>query len=203
MKTKFILTFFLTILFFGFMKKDIIIDSELSFAEAIKGTKAPDSLLNQMILLDLDYYSFDKKLHRGQLVVNKEIENEVKEIFEIIKKTKYPINKMIPIVHYNWNDDKSMADNNTSAFNYRFIAGTKRLSNHSFGKAIDINPFFNPVIYNDGKVSPKGAKYIPGTQEVFTKNHPVVKAFKKRGFRWGGDWTSLKDYHHFDKPSKD
>jgi len=190
----------------GFMTNnnhnDVIIDSNLSFDEAIKGTNAPDSLLAHITLLNLQYYSVDGKLHQGQLLINKEIEQDVKEVFEVIMKTKYPINKMIPIVKYDWSDDKSMADNNSSAFNYRFIAGTKRLSNHSFGKAIDINPFFNPVIYNDGRISPKGAKYTPGTQKVFTKDHIIVKEFKKRGFRWGGDWNSLKDYHHFDKPNK-
>lgn len=37
------------------------------------------------------------------------------------------------------NDNKSMSANNTSAFNYRVISGTKKLSNHSYGLAIDIN----------------------------------------------------------------
>ena len=92
-----------------------------------------------------------------------------------------------------------MNDNNTSAMNYRCIAGTKRLSNHAYGKAVDINPFFNPVIYENGKISPANAKYDPDTDGTFTANHPVVKAFLDRGWRWGGNFNSFKDYHHFDK----
>ena len=110
-----------------------------------------------------------------------------------------PINKMIPIVKYNWNDDKSMEDNNTSAFNYRFVAGTTRLSNHALGRALDINPQLNPVFYSDGKKSPDNGNRDTTKPYTFTPDHFVVKELKKRGWRWGGDWNSLKDYHHFDK----
>jgi hypothetical protein len=93
-----------------------------------------------------------------------------------------------------------MEDNNTSAFCYRFIANTTRLSKHSFGKAIDINPFFNPVVYPDGNVSPNKAKYdikVPGT---FTEESPIVKEFIKKGWRWGRTFSKYADNHHFDKP---
>jgi peptidoglycan L-alanyl-D-glutamate endopeptidase CwlK len=91
-----------------------------------------------------------------------------------------------------------MDDNNSSGFNYRFIAGTKRLSNHSFGKAVDINPMNNPYITAKGKVIPSAGKYEPKSFSSFTDDHPVVKAFKERGWRWGGNFNSYKDYHHFD-----
>lgn len=177
----------------------VIIDSDMSFEESIKGTKAPKKVVGNLVLMDLEYYSFDDKLHKGQLLVHIDLQEDVKEIFEVIKDTKFKIHKMIPIVKYGWNDDKSMADNNSSAFCYRFIAGTKRLSNHAKGRAIDINPFNNPVIYSNGRISPKGATYKAGKAGVFDANHPVVKAFKERGWRWGGDFNSFKDYHHFDK----
>ncbi len=181
-------------------KIEIIIDSDMTFAESIQGTKAPQSLADSLVLLSVEYYSFDKKLHRGQIVVNRSIEKYVMEVFEIIKETRFPIGKVIPVVKYDWDDDKSMEDNNTSAFNYRFIAGTKRLSNHSFGRAIDINPVYNPVDYLDGRNSPTNGVRDTTRAGTFTHDNEIVKYFKENGFRWGGDWTSLKDWHHFDYP---
>ncbi|MER3328894.1 MAG: M15 family metallopeptidase [Candidatus Kapaibacterium sp.] len=126
-----------------------IVDSKMSFEEATKGTKAPKELLDSIVLLDVVYYSTDKKLHQGQILVHKNVEEDVKYFFQMAMEEKFPIKQVIPIVSYAWSDDASMSANNSSAFNYRFIAGTTRLSNHSFGKAIDINPYFNPVIYKD------------------------------------------------------
>ncbi len=178
-----------------------IVDSKMSFEEATKGTKAPKELLDSIVLLDVVYYSTDNKKHQGQILVHKTVEEDVKYFFQMAVEEKFPIKQVIPIVSYAWSDDASMSANNSSAFNYRFIAGTTRLSNHSFGKAIDINPYFNPVIYKDPpSTSPKGAKYKPGNPGAFTADSRIVKEMKKRGWRWGGDWTSLKDYHHFDKP---
>jgi hypothetical protein len=92
-----------------------------------------------------------------------------------------------------------MDDNNTSAFNYRNVANTNRLSNHSYGRAIDFNPFTNPAVYSDGKISPQGAKYNKNKPGTLTQESELVKFFKSKGWQWGGDWNSLKDYQHFDK----
>lgn len=188
-----------TVLINGSNSMEVIVDSDMTFEEAIKGTKAPKEIIDSLILIDVFYYSFDKKLHKGQIVIHKDLKDEVLEIFEMIKVLKFPVAKAIPIVKYNWSDEASMLDNNTSAFNYRTIAGTNRLSLHARGRAIDINPFLNPVVYNDGKVEPKGAEYSPKKIGTFHSGHPVVLEFKHLGWRWGGDFQSYKDYHHFDK----
>ncbi len=180
-------------------KSDVIIDSDLTFKEAIKGTKAPLDVINSLVLLNVVYYSTDNKLHQGQLVIHKDAKQDIEDIFKMMLDQKFVINKVIPIVKYNWSDNASMDDNNTSAFNYRNIAGTNRLSNHSFGRAVDINPFFNPVIHKDGSVSPKGAKYDTTKPGTFSENHPIVIEFKRRGWRWGGNFSQYADNHHFDK----
>lgn len=176
-----------------------IIDSNMTFEQAIAGTKAPDSVIKQLCLLDVEYYSTDDKLHRGQIVINKAVRDDIEAIFKMIKEHRFIIAKAIPIVKYKWSDDASMADNNTSAFCYRNIAGKQRLSNHSFGRAIDINPFWNPVVYPDGKVSPKGGKYKPGSVGTLEEGSVIVNEFKKRGWRWGRTFSSYADNHHFDK----
>ena len=99
-----------------------------------------------------------------------------------------------------------MQENNTSAFNYREIAGTSRLSQHSLGLAIDINPKFNPYVKEkDGEltISPANAEdYVDRTQEFEYKideNDLCYQLFTAHGFTWGGSWNSVKDYQHFEK----
>lgn len=180
-------------------EENVIIDSQMTFEKSIKGTQAPADLIEKLSLIDVQYYSFDGKLHQGQLVVHNDVKQDVIEIFNVIKEIKYPVNKVLPIVLYDWTDNASMDDNNTSAFNYRFIAGTKRLSNHAFGKAVDINPINNPYITSEGKIIPSAGSYDTDNFATFSDEHPVVKAFKEKGWRWGGNFNSYKDYHHFDK----
>lgn len=180
-------------------ENNIVIDSKMTLKEALKGSNATKEILDNQVLLDVEYYGFDNKIHKGQIVVSQDVKQDVIEAFALIKETKFPIKKVVPINNYNWSDDKSMADNNTSAFNYRTIANTDRLSNHSFGKAIDFNPVQNPAVYNDGKISPKGAKYDQKAPGTLSNDSELTKFFKSRGWRWGGDWTTLKDYQHFDK----
>jgi hypothetical protein len=95
-----------------------------------------------------------------------------------------------------------MAANNTSAFNYRRVYGTRRLSLHATGHAIDINPIQNPVIYATGRISPRGAVYQPGTAGTFWEASPIVRAFMDRGWFWGGHFESMVDAHHFQKSIK-
>jgi len=92
-----------------------------------------------------------------------------------------------------------MAADNTSAFNYRVVAVTERLSRHATGCAVDINPRLNPAIYADGRIAPAEGIYRPGAPGTFTGEHPVVRAFLERGWGWGGHFDHVRDYHHFEK----
>lgn len=179
-------------------KNEPIVDCDYTIEEALHGIVIPGEIKSQLVIISVEYYSFDDKLHKGQIVIHKKLASDIQKIFEVIKKEKFPVEKVIPIVKYNWSDNESMNDNNTSAFNYRLVAGTKRMSNHSYGQAIDINPMQNPHIKN-GIYSPKGSEYkkdVPGT---IYDDHIIVTEFKKLGWDWGGDWYSLKDYQHFEK----
>jgi len=162
---------------------------------------------SQLRAVKVKYYNFSGKTKTGTLIVNKKIANKVTKIFYELYKMEYPIQRIAPIDKYGGNDEKSMAANNTSAFNYRWIAGSKKLSMHSQGLAIDINPRINPCVKN-GVVSPSNGKAYK-TRKVkkckgrykkymIHRNDKVYKLFKKHGFIWGGDWNSLKDYQHFE-----
>ena len=158
--------------------------------------------INSLSYLKITYYGFDNKAHIGEMIVNKEVASEVLDIFKELYENKYPIEKMNLIDKYNADDDQSMKDDNTSAFCYRVIEGSDVISNHSKGLAIDINPLINPMVKN-GVVSPnEGNKYIDREKNVkgmIRKGDACYEAFIKRGWTWGGDWKSLKDYQHFEK----
>ena len=112
---------------------------------------------------------------------------------------------------YNNNDWESIEANNTSAYNCRKVEGTTRWSNHSYGKAIDINPIENPYISKKGYISHKESlKYAKRVHRedtlqdraVLLKDDKAVRIFKKHGWSWGGDWITIKDYQHFEYKRK-
>ena len=170
----------------------------MSLAEALAGKEIPEDIKKDLRLVSIPYVSFDGNVSEGRLVVHSELAMEVQELFKKLFESRFPIHSIIPIAEYNWDDDASMAANNSSAFNYRLIAGTDRLSNHSFGRAIDINPVQNPYCRRDGPVMPHGAQY--DVTEPGTITNEIAALFKSRGWKWGGDWESLKDWQHFEKP---
>ncbi len=189
--------------------KHPIIDSKMTDAEAFEGLdpKCPEEIRKRQKVVKLEYYSADGKIHQGQLVIDKELVKDIKQVFALALKERFPIYSVIPISDRRfrkdgrWDDELSMEANNTSAFNYREITGGGRLSNHAYGRAIDINTFLNPYLKGD-IVLPHGAKYDPTVAGTFTLGNPIVQAFLQLGWTWGGNWTSPRDYQHFEKPLK-
>jgi hypothetical protein len=159
--------------------------------------------LEHLAYVKVLYWGFDDETHEGELVVHGVVAEEIAEIFQVLYEAKFPIEKIRLVDEYGGNDDLSMEDNNTSAFNFREVADSKGvLSKHSYGIAIDINPIQNPYV-TGGKVSPEmGKDYIDRTvvqKGMIVKDDVCYKAFTDRGWAWGGEWKSLKDYQHFQK----
>ncbi|HNW39767.1 MAG TPA: M15 family metallopeptidase [Candidatus Omnitrophota bacterium] len=181
-----------------------IIDSNVTLSEALK-KYAPPELKEKQELVEVLYYSFDGRIHQGQLVIDKRLTEDIRQVFRVARENKFPIASVIPISsdrflkNGKWNeDDQSMFANNTSAFNYRTVTGGKSLSKHAYGFAIDINPVQNPYI--KGKiVLPPNAAYDIRESGTLSYDSPVVKCFINLGWTWGGNWKSLKDYQHFEK----
>lgn len=171
-----------------------------SLNEALAGSSATKEILETLSLVDIPYIGFDGEEHFGQLVISTDLILDVKEIFADLYEIAFPIERMIPAVAYGWDDESSMTANNTSAFNYREIIGQNRLSNHSLGRAIDINPMQNPYHAVDGKTYPAGSEYVLGERGTIEPNSPIVEVFKKRGWRWLGERKENTDYQHFEKP---
>ena len=160
--------------------------------------------LKNLRLLEMDYWDGEGRRHRGGLVVHQDVASELLDIFAQLFERKFPLVSMKPISEFGGSDARSMKVNNTSAFNCRPKTGqSKGYSIHSFGRAIDINPLWNPYV--------RKKKVLPIAGEQFAKRTPCkpgmlcvgtfpVELFKGKGWVWGGDWNSLKDYQHFEKP---
>lgn len=145
----------------------------------------------------------------GELVVNYHIAKETLKIFKELYEADYPIEKIRLIDEYDADDESSMADNNSSSFNFRFVSNTNHISNHGYGLAIDINPLYNPYITTvngEQHIEPANANEYADRDADFdykiTKDDLAYIVFTQYGFSWGGDWKNSKDYQHFEIPSE-
>ena len=151
------------------------------------------------------HYNKEGEVLEGELICHKTIANDLLEIFRELYQAKYPIERMVLVDEYDANDEASMRANNSSAFNFRYVSGTRTLSRHSRGMAIDINPLYNPYVRQRGGrtlVEPSNAQPYADRSKDFpykiVKGDLCYRLFKKYGFTWGGDWKNSKDYQHFE-----
>jgi hypothetical protein len=159
--------------------------------------------LEDLRVIRMRFWGFDQRAHQGRLIVNVDVAAAVVRAFGKMYDARFPIRRMEPVDVYGGSDDASMAADNTSAFNCRPITGTTdRWSNHSYGRAIDINTIENPYVKGSTVLPPAGAAYLdrsdvrPG---MIVSGDVVTTAFAAEDFGWGGDYTSLKDYQHFER----
>lgn len=165
--------------------------------------------LEDLRYIRVKYLGFDGKTKIGQLIMHKSVSRDIVAIFQELYNIRYPIRKMHLIDKYHGNDWRSIEADNTSAFNCRRATGSKKWSKHAYGRAIDINPIENPYISRSGHISHKNSlqyrerlhKNISNQADhaLLLKHDKAVKIFKRYGWQWGGDWSSVKDYQHFSK----
>ncbi len=152
-------------------------------------------------LLRVAHWGFDGRVHRGRLVVHHDEARAMLRVMHRLYRLRFPIRRMRLVDAYGADDRRSMAADNTSAFNCRFVAGTERWSEHAYGRAIDLNPIENPYVTASGYVSPPaGAPFANRSRHAEGMVHrhgPVVGTFAAAGWQWGGNWAWPKDYQHF------
>lgn len=151
--------------------------------------------------VNVTHWGYDGAVHDGRLIVAADEADNVAAIFGDLYTARFPIERIEPIDAYDSDDQASMRANNSSGYNCRYVAGTEKLSNHAFGKAIDINPLHNPYVKGDKVDPPEGAPWADRSNQrtgMIYGGDAVVQAFEARGWSWGGYWSS-PDYQHFDK----
>lgn len=171
--------------------------------------------LQDLRYLRMPHYNFNHEIQVGEMIVNTAVAEDVLNIFRELFAVEYEINSMYLIDNY-WTGEGSSSDtasievNNTSAFCYRYSTGSStNLSNHAFGRAIDINPQQNPyIVYQeDGSIwhhHDNASAYVDrncGDPHVIVKGDACYEIFTKYGYTWGGEWTNPVDYQHFEKTS--
>lgn len=167
---------------------------------------------DDLAYLHILHYDFDGKPVEGELICNQKIAQDLVEIFYELYLNEYQLESVKLIDEYDGDDDASMADNNTSCFNYRLVGGGSNLSKHAYGFALDINPLYNPYItyqwdangniVGENIAPPNGAAYADRSADFpykIDENDLCYKLFTEHGFSWGGYFNNSKDYQHFYK----
>jgi hypothetical protein len=161
--------------------------------------------LSDLRLVRLLHWTPEESVQWGETIVDHQVVEDIEAIFSDLYAAKFPIHSMIPIHKFDGDDGKSMEANNSSSFNCRTVGGTPTWSEHSYGRAIDLNPFWNPWV-RDQKVDPPSAVAYRDRSDIrtgmITENGNVTKAFSSRGWKWGGLWSRANDYQHFSKSGR-
>jgi len=155
--------------------------------------------LDDLRLLRITHHTFDGSVAEGRLIVAESAVEPLRRAFAAAFDERFPIERMEPVHLYGGDDDRSMAANNTSAFNCRPVAGTKTWSEHSWGTAIDVNPVQNPWVSGDRVEPPAGRPYADRADRrpgMLFADSALVRVLRDEGWGWGGAWSRVKDYQH-------
>jgi D-alanyl-D-alanine carboxypeptidase len=151
-------------------------------------------------LVEVTHWGYDGKPRTGRIVVAAHLATKTATIFRTLYAQRFQIQRMEPVDAFGGSDGRSMAANNTSGFNCRRVAGTSTWSEHAFGTAIDVNPVQNPWVSKGVVDPPAGSAWLyraSPTPGMIIGGDATVQAFASQGFKWGGYWTTKKDYQHF------
>jgi hypothetical protein len=158
--------------------------------------------------ITVNYIGFDGFRYRGSIVMATKVAAATATVFTRLYSLRYPIRSMFLVDRFGKspngypgaNDYASMASDNTSGFNCRYVVGkesVRAMSPHAYGVAVDLNTWENPYSSRLGPLP--NSWWMPRTRKsavVLTLNSPAVKVFRAAGFTWGG---SYKDYQHFQR----
>jgi hypothetical protein len=145
----------------------------------------------------VSHWGFDGEARVGRVVVARRLAPGLVTVFRKLWDARFPIRRLRPVSAYRGSDDASMAADNTSAFNCRFVGGTSRWSMHAYGEAIDVNPVENPYVRGATVSPPAGRAFLDRSRYragMATRGGVLVRAFAAAGWKWG---ASFGDYQHF------
>jgi hypothetical protein len=156
---------------------------------------------DELRLVRARHWGFDGRVYTGRLVVASDLARPVLGVLRRLYAARFPIRRMVPVDAYGASDFRSIEADNTSGFNCRSVGGTTRWSEHSYGRAIDLNPIENPYVTAAGTTSHRASRpylrrtrYRPG---MAVAGGVAVRVFEAAGWGWGGRWSGDRDYQHF------
>jgi hypothetical protein len=148
----------------------------------------------------MTFWGFDHLPHTGEMIVNSSVASDVVEVFKKLFEARFPIEEMRVGTLAEQNAPPTGDTDDTSSFECRQVTLGDSWSEHSYGLAIDINPFHNPYVKGNLVAPELASAYAdrgwvrPG---MILEGDVVTQAFDAIGWGWGGRWSSLKDYMHF------
>lgn len=163
---------------------------------------------SRLATVSFDYLDFEGATHQGAVVVLDAVAPQVESLFGELLLRSFPLAGARALEAYEGDDQRSMADNNSSAFNGRPMTGGGGWSKHAYGAAIDINPLQNPYVSQAGTpqqevLPPQGAAWLQRTPPQPGMAEEVISVFYEHGFLvWGGHWKQPIDYQHFEIGSR-
>ena len=146
------------------------------------GTPTKESeLKTYMATVDVPITQKNGKKTTTKLTIHKNLVSDVQDVFKTAQDNKFRIYEAAGFSYRKKNNGGSSGD----------------LSHHSYGVAIDIN--VNENYFHKGKKVYAGSFWNPKKSKYsIPKNGVLVKAFKAKGWKWGGNWSgNYQDYMHF------
>ncbi|GAB3082061.1 M15 family metallopeptidase [Intrasporangium mesophilum] len=152
--------------------------------------------------VEMTYRTYDGRLRRGVLIVRSTQATAVAAVFRAAFRNGFRINRMDNPNVWRGDDEAMMAADNTSAFNCRRVTGNpSRLSPHSYGTAIDVNPRRNPYRAANGRwYPPNGIRWVNRSlrdRGMLFAWSTLTRQIVSRGGIWGGYWPN-PDYQHYE-----
>ncbi len=156
--------------------------------------------VDELSYLTMSFWGFDDLPHTGEMIVNASAAKDVISVFERLFDARYPIEEMRVVDLHELDLAPTGDGNNTTGFVCRPAVGSTNWSRHASGLAIDLNPFLNPYQKGDLVLPELASAYLdrawirPG---MIYPGDVVTGSFAGIGWKWGGEWTTLIDLHHF------
>ncbi len=155
--------------------------------------------LDELSYITVSHFGFDGRAHTGEMIVNATAAADVIGVFAELFALQFPIEEM-RVIRADEIDAPPTGDGNvTTSFVCRQATGTRNWSRHALGLAIDINPFHNPYLKGELVIPELASYYLQRDRNLpgMVESSGVVEAFAAIGWKWGGHWSSLKDWMHF------
>jgi hypothetical protein len=148
----------------------------------------------------MPYYDWAGVPRLGDLIVRTSSADDMQRVFKRAFGVRFSIRQIRPVDVWKGSDIAAMAADNTSAFNCRKVTGNPyRLSQHSYGNAIDINTVENPYV-TPTQVYPAGSETYLNRRWVrkgmIVSSGPIAAGMRAEGWPWGARWSN-PDYQHF------
>lgn len=148
----------------------------------------------------LAFWGFDGERHTGELLVHRTVADDIVQVFGVLYRTRFP-QEQVGIVRAYDPDAPSTGDGNgTGSFVCRPSTGATYFSQHAYGLAVDLNSFQNPYAKGPVVLPELASAYLDRRRVragMVTADGPVVRAFTRVGWEWGGAWRHSRDYMHF------